>query len=49
VSTVVRSVVEDSRADLLIIGRASGKGIVGRLRTHSYALIRESPCPVISI
>ena len=49
VSTVVRSVVEDSRADLLIIGRASGNGMLGRLRTHSYALIRESPCPVISI
>jgi nucleotide-binding universal stress UspA family protein len=49
VSTVVRAAVEDSRADLLIIGRASEKGMVGRLRTHSYALIRESPCPVISI
>lgn len=49
VSTVVRSVIEDNRADLLVIGRASGKGILGRLRTHSYALIRESPCPVISI
>jgi nucleotide-binding universal stress UspA family protein len=49
VTTVIRSVVEDSHADLLIIGRASGKGMLGRLRTHSYALIRESPCPVISI
>lgn len=49
VSTVVRSVVEDSQADLLVIGRASGKGMLGRLRTHSYALIRESPSPVISI
>lgn len=49
VSTIVRSVVEDNRADLLIIGRASCKGVLGRLRTHSYALIRESPCPVISI
>jgi nucleotide-binding universal stress UspA family protein len=49
VATVVRSVVEDSRADLLIIGRASDRGMLGRLRTHSYALIRESPCPVISI
>lgn len=48
-STVVRAAIEDSHADLLIIGRASGKGMLGRLRTHSYALIRESPCPVISI
>lgn len=49
VSTVVRSVIEDSHADLLVIGRASSKGMLGRLRTHSYALIRESPCPVISV
>jgi nucleotide-binding universal stress UspA family protein len=49
VPAVVRSVVEDSRADLLIIGRASNGGMTGRLRTHSYALIRESACPVISI
>jgi nucleotide-binding universal stress UspA family protein len=49
VVTVVRSVVEDSRADLLIIGRASHPRKMGRLRTHSYALIRESACPVLSI
>jgi nucleotide-binding universal stress UspA family protein len=49
VTAVVRSVVEDSRADLLIIGRASHPRRMGRLRTHSYALIRESACPVLSI
>ena len=49
VSSVVRNVVADSRADLLVIGRASRTAAPGRLRTHSYALIRDSPCPVISI
>jgi len=49
VPALVRSVVEDSRADLLIIGRASNRRMTGRLRTHSYALIREAGCPVISI
>jgi nucleotide-binding universal stress UspA family protein len=49
VATVVRSVAEDNRADLLVIGRSSAGGMLGRLRTHSYALIRESPCPVISV
>ena len=49
VPEVVRSVVQGSRADLLIIGRASNRGVMGRLRTLSYALIRESACPVISI
>jgi len=49
VPNVIRSVAEDSRADLLIIGRASNGDMMGRLRTHSYTLIRESGCPVISI
>ena len=49
VPEVVHSVVKDSQADLLIIGRASNRGMMGRLRTLSYALIRESACPVISI
>jgi nucleotide-binding universal stress UspA family protein len=49
VSTVVHSVVEDRSADLLVIGRPSRTDALGRLRTHSYDLIRESSCPVISI
>ena len=49
VPEVIHSVVEDSRADLLIIGRTSNGGMMGQLRTHSYTLIRESGCPVISI
>ncbi len=36
-------------ADVLIIGRSLPHGWFGRLRTHAYALIRESPCPVISV
>ncbi len=36
-------------ADLLIIGRSVSAGMTGRLRTHAYALIRQSPCPVVSV
>jgi nucleotide-binding universal stress UspA family protein len=39
----------DHKTDLLVIGRGSSSGILGRLRTHSYALIRQSPCPVVSV
>ena len=46
---VARSVAEDHGADLLVIGRAAGMGNRGRLRTDSYAIIRESPCPVVSV
>jgi nucleotide-binding universal stress UspA family protein len=34
-------------ADVLVIGR--GPCARERLRTHSYAIIREAPCPVISV
>ena len=40
-------ILDETKADLLVIGRAA-KGL-GRLRSNAYALIRESPCPVISV
>jgi nucleotide-binding universal stress UspA family protein len=36
-------------ADLLVIGRGSAGGVFGRLRTNAYAIIRQSPCPVVSV
>ena len=36
-------------ADVLVIGRGSAAGGFGRLRTHAYAMIRQSPCPVVSV
>ena len=36
-------------ADLLVIGRGPNDRMGGRLTTHSYAVIRQSPCPVISV
>jgi nucleotide-binding universal stress UspA family protein len=37
------------KADLLVIGRGSAAGIFGRFRTNAYAIIRQSPCPVVSL
>jgi nucleotide-binding universal stress UspA family protein len=48
-ANVVRAAAEDHRADLVVIGRAAGNGNRGRLRADSYAIIRESPCPVVSV
>lgn len=45
----VRDMAKESRADVLVIGRSSRNGVWGRLRKHSYGIIRESPCPVISV
>jgi nucleotide-binding universal stress UspA family protein len=36
-------------SDVMIVGRGHVRRALGRLRTHSLAIIRESPCPVISI
>jgi nucleotide-binding universal stress UspA family protein len=49
VTRVVTCAAKEANADLLIIGRNAGAGLFGRLRPHAYALIRQSPCPVISV
>jgi nucleotide-binding universal stress UspA family protein len=48
-STGVCDAADRVCADLLVIGRGSAAGGFGRLRTHSYAMIRQSPCPVVSV
>jgi nucleotide-binding universal stress UspA family protein len=49
VAKVVRSYAESVQADLIVIGRHVNAGILGRLRTHAYAIVREAPCPVVSV
>jgi nucleotide-binding universal stress UspA family protein len=36
-------------ADVMVVGRGSAAGVFGRLRTNAYAIIRQSPCPVVSV
>jgi nucleotide-binding universal stress UspA family protein len=36
-------------ADLVVIGRGVIQERLGRLRTNAYAIIRQSPCPVMSL
>jgi nucleotide-binding universal stress UspA family protein len=36
-------------ADMLIIGRGALHEKLGRLRAHSYQIVRTAPCPVISV
>jgi nucleotide-binding universal stress UspA family protein len=49
VDKAVSSVAARLQADLLVIGRSPATGILGRLRTHAYSIIRQSPCPVLSV
>ncbi|HEY7390638.1 MAG TPA: universal stress protein, partial [Bryobacteraceae bacterium] len=46
---VVGAVAEECGANLLVIGRGHAAGVLGRLRTNAYAILRESPCPVAAI
>jgi nucleotide-binding universal stress UspA family protein len=49
VSHVVRDSALGHSADLVVIGRGRATRTLGRLRSNVYSIIREAPCPVISI
>lgn len=49
VSDVIRKAALGSKADLVVIGRGHLHGFLGRLRTNAYSIIRDSPCPVLSV
>jgi nucleotide-binding universal stress UspA family protein len=46
---VVREEALQYKTDLIVIGRGALQGTLGRLRTHSYGIIRNAPCPVLSV
>ncbi len=46
---LIEAVAKRERADLVVIGRGAAAGVLGRLRANSYAIIRQSPCPVVSV
>jgi nucleotide-binding universal stress UspA family protein len=45
----IREEARRHAADLIVIGRGLLHETLGRLRTHAYGIIRQAPCPVISI
>jgi nucleotide-binding universal stress UspA family protein len=45
----VQRIAEHLQADLVVIGRSSDAGVFGRLRKNSYAIIRQTPCAVLSV
>ncbi len=50
VGDVVRRVALAGRADLAVIGRGSiRKGLFSRLRANAYEIVRDAPCPVLSV
>jgi nucleotide-binding universal stress UspA family protein len=49
VAKVVAHMAGELRADLLVIGRKAEAGVLGRLDMTAYSIIRQSPCPVVSV
>jgi nucleotide-binding universal stress UspA family protein len=46
---MVRDMAIRKRADLVVIGRGCVTHGIGRPRANAYAIIREAPCPVLSV
>jgi nucleotide-binding universal stress UspA family protein len=52
VGNIVETVTGEARreqADLVLIGHGSLPNTLGRLHTHAYGIIQQSPCPVLSV
>jgi nucleotide-binding universal stress UspA family protein len=52
VGQIADTVTEEARqeqADLILIGRGTLPSALGRMRTHAYGIIQQSPCPVLSV
>lgn len=49
VASIVAEAATEFAADLVIIGRGCIHERLGRLRSHTASIIREAPCPVLSL
>jgi nucleotide-binding universal stress UspA family protein len=49
VANALKEEAQREQTDLLIIGRGVMQKTLGRLLTHAYSVIRQAPCPVISV
>jgi nucleotide-binding universal stress UspA family protein len=47
--TCTACTAREEGADLVVIGRSTDAHLGGRLRANAYGIIRQSPCPVISV
>lgn len=45
----IRNTALQEKADLVVVGRGHERGNLSRIWSHLYTIIRESPCPVLSV
>ena len=46
---VIRNIAIDHDVDLVVAGRGTIQKPLGRLRSNAYSIIRDAPCPVITV
>lgn len=46
---LVTTAAQHLKADLVIIGRGTATSTLGRLRAQAYGIVRQAPCPVLSV
>ena len=49
VAYAVHDAVEASHGDLLVIGRGVNGSRLAHFRDHAYPIVRQAPCPVVSV
>ena len=45
----IREVVKETQADLLVIGRTTHTGLIGRLSSDAYGILCHAPASVVSV
>jgi nucleotide-binding universal stress UspA family protein len=45
----ISALAKRSKSDLVVLGRGVSQGLIGRLRANAYDIIRQCPCPVVSV
>jgi nucleotide-binding universal stress UspA family protein len=48
-SEVICRAAREVGADLVIVGRGHARGRFAQMWSHLYTIIRDSPCPVLSV
>ena len=49
ITTGIREEIARRKGDLLVVGRGHDQGAIGRIWSRLYAIVRDSPCPVLSV
>ena len=45
----IHSTTVEEKADLLVVGRGRERETLARMWSHLYTILREAPCPVLSV